>query len=431
MASSCDADVAKRAASHEIGLENAATMLVAPTEDQGSDLRQICASPQAVSQLVVKVASRCNIDCSYCYWFRDPSVYRRPKLMSELVANQLLERVKEHVLRNSLSQFCMVLHGGEPLLWGRSNFELFSNTAHRIAEETGCQIDLTVTTNGVLIDEDWVDCFEKQGIQVTVSIDGPAYIHDAWRKTFRGGPTHALVERGIRLLQSRNIRFGVLAVCDPSHSAREYFDYFANIGVTGYDILFPDSTFKDEPPGVGKFYHDLFDLWLTANQKERTVSIRVVEDKIACLVGGNSSSDGTGYAPEEITTILTDGSMEPLDVLRIAGDSSTRTTYNVFDNAIQDIADEPRWKMIREASIDLCDKCKKCKFMMQCGGGYLPHRFSEQNGYDNPSVYCDDLYSLFEYMQNKIQQHLYLKTQSGECVNVTDAIRQAADKSIS
>ena len=37
---------------------------------------------QPISQLLVKVATRCNIDCSYCYWFRDAAVYDKPKLMS-------------------------------------------------------------------------------------------------------------------------------------------------------------------------------------------------------------------------------------------------------------------------------------------------------------------------------------------------------------
>ena len=36
--------------------------------------------------------------------------------------------------------------------------------------------------------------------------------------------------------------------------------------------------------------------------------------------------------------------------------------------------------------------------MSACGGGYLPHRFSKESGYDNPSTYCDDLYATFEYI---------------------------------
>ena len=40
---------------------------------------------QPITQLLVKVATRCNIDCSYCYWFRDAAVYDKPKLMSTRV----------------------------------------------------------------------------------------------------------------------------------------------------------------------------------------------------------------------------------------------------------------------------------------------------------------------------------------------------------
>ena len=82
---------------------------------------------QPISQLLVKVASRCNIDCSYCYWFRDAAVYNKPKLMSDEVLQQLLLRIEEHVARYSLIDFPIILHGGEPLLWGVENF-------HRIAE---------------------------------------------------------------------------------------------------------------------------------------------------------------------------------------------------------------------------------------------------------------------------------------------------------
>src|SRR4051794_25250046 len=52
--------------------------------------------------------------------------------------------------------------------------------------------------------------------------------------------------------------------------------------------------------------------------------------------------------------------------------------------------------------------------MNACGGGYLPHRFSRKNGYDNPSVYCDDLYSMFENMQSVLESHLYVTKSDGD-----------------
>jgi uncharacterized protein len=375
-----------------------------------------------IPQLLVKVASRCNIDCSYCYWFRDRSVYKKPKLMSEAVFAQLLERVEEHVSRQDLPNFSIILHGGEPLLWGIANFRRMAEEYRTISERTGCAIALSVTTNGVLIDEAWADCFETHDIAVTVSIDGPAHIHNIHRRTFQGGPTHALVERAIHLLQSRQIPLGILAVCNPRYQAREFFEYFTGLGITDFDLLFPDATFEDEPPHIAQFYCELFDLWLDANRDQRTVNISTIEAMVAGLLGGQSNSEAIGYGPEEICTVMTDGSMEPLDVLRIAGDGSTSTTFNIFDNAIADIMLEPRWKAARDASLNLCDKCRRCEFMQACGGGYLPHRFSKQNGYANPSVYCDDLIAIFNYMQSVLSRHVFISKPGGERVNISDTI---------
>jgi uncharacterized protein len=72
---------------------------------------------QPITQLLVKVATRCNIDCSYCYWFRDAAVYDKPKLMNDHVLRQLLQRIEQHIAGHSLTDFPIVLHGGEPLLF--------------------------------------------------------------------------------------------------------------------------------------------------------------------------------------------------------------------------------------------------------------------------------------------------------------------------
>src|ERR1700759_3594869 len=92
---------------------------------------------QPISQLLVKVASRCNIDCTYCYWFRDAAVYEKPKLMGEAVLQQLLRSIKEIVTEYGLPDLPIVLHGGEPLLWGVDNFNRFAEACAAITERTG------------------------------------------------------------------------------------------------------------------------------------------------------------------------------------------------------------------------------------------------------------------------------------------------------
>jgi uncharacterized protein len=380
---------------------------------------------QPISQLLVKVATRCNIDCSYCYWFRDASVYDKPKLMSDEVSQQLLRRIEEHVTGHGLVEFPIVLHGGEPLLWGVDNFRRFAEHCEAIMSRSGCDIPVAVTTNGLLIDEAWLDCFEAHDMSVAISLDGPAHIHDIHRHTFQGTGTHEAVERAARMLVSRNIRVSALSVCNPAFPPKQYVEFFASCGITHYDIMIPDATVDEKPASIGSFYNGLLDLWLEANRSRPTANIRIVTDMITALLANNSPTEGVGYQPVELCTVMTDGSVEAHDVLRIAGNGVTQTTFNIFDHAIDDVRHEPRWQAARDASIHLCEKCRNCKFMNACGGGYLPHRFSKKNGYDNPSVYCEDLYAMFENMQSVLEQQVYVSKPGGERLSLRDALPHA------
>jgi uncharacterized protein len=110
-----------------------------------------------------------------------------------------------------------------------------------------------------------------------------------------------------------------------------------------------------------------------------------------------------------LVCVNTDGSLEPLDVLRIAGDKHNDSSINVFNNQIQEIAAHPKWLAAYHASQVLPEKCQVCRYSHACGGGYLPHRWSKTNGYDNPSVYCDSLMEIFDHVWNKISQDLEMK----------------------
>jgi uncharacterized protein len=376
---------------------------------------------EPISQLLLKVAARCNIDCSYCYWFRDASVYKKPKLMSRAVLDQFLLRLEEQIVRHGLKDFLVMPHGGEPLLWGVANFRLLAERCAEIGERTGCAIAIATTTNGLLINDGWLDCFQEHNISAAISIDGPAHIHDLNRRTFKGGGTHAQVMRAVAMMKARGIKVSVLSVANPAYSAREIFDFFAQAGIERYDLLLPDATVDDSPMSIAPFYKELFDLWLEANREKQTVSIRTIVDMVMGLLGGDSGTEGTGYRPMELCTVMTDGSVEVHDVLRIAGEGSTLTRFNIFDNGFEDIKADPQWLAAREASLNLPRKCRECPFVLACGGGYLPHRYSKANGYHNPSAYCADLYALFEYIQDTLAKQLYVSRPNGERMGLSEA----------
>src|SRR4051812_26690166 len=67
-----------------------------------------------------KVASRCNLNCTYCYVYNsaDRRWSRQPKLMSEKVARQVAVRLREHLEAHGKTDATVNFHGGEPLLGG-------------------------------------------------------------------------------------------------------------------------------------------------------------------------------------------------------------------------------------------------------------------------------------------------------------------------
>src|ERR1041385_9056751 len=84
-----------------------------------------------IGSLVVKVAERCNLNCSYCYMYNhaDQSYLRRPAFMSDEVFAQLLVRINEYCDRRPKHRMSLVFHGGEPMLMGTERFRRFTNRA--------------------------------------------------------------------------------------------------------------------------------------------------------------------------------------------------------------------------------------------------------------------------------------------------------------
>ncbi|WP_227647856.1 radical SAM protein [Klebsiella pneumoniae] len=74
--------------------------------------------------ILIKTASRCNLDCTYCYVYRgaDTSWQDQPYRMNDATIEKVVERITEYSLLQETG-FAIVLHGGEPLLLGERRLE--------------------------------------------------------------------------------------------------------------------------------------------------------------------------------------------------------------------------------------------------------------------------------------------------------------------
>lgn len=362
-----------------------------------------------INYILVKLAARCNLDCSYCYWFRDADVMQRPPILTQEAQDAWLRRVEEQITTYELSKFSFLFHGGEPLLFGRKRFEFLLQQLSQITARTGCKFALAMTTNGYLLDSAWSELLVRHDVRVTISIDGPPQIHDPRRLTLNGGPSY---ERGIQAitnLRIAGVNPGLLAVCDPSSDPRLVVDHFVDVlGFRDFDILVPDATHEDAPKSIAQYYISLFDYIYGARSADR-IRVRLFQSMLRGLLGRDTGIESIGIGPILTVTLLTDGSLEPLDVVRTAGTGFTRTKVNVFDHGLEAIKHDPLWQELYRAGTNLHRTCQLCPFLTACGGGHIGSRWSKSNRFDNPSVYCADYIRILEHIWEKVSDRILIR----------------------
>ena len=153
-----------------------------------------------VKALCLHIAHSCNLNCSYC--FASQGKYHGERsLMSFEVGKRALDFLVEHsgTRRNLEVDF----FGGEPLM----NFQVVKDLvayARSIEKEKGKNFRFTLTTNGVLVDEDVIEFANRECHNVVLSLDGRKEIHDRFRVDYAGnGSWEKIVPKFQRFVEAR------------------------------------------------------------------------------------------------------------------------------------------------------------------------------------------------------------------------------------
>jgi uncharacterized protein len=365
--------------------------------------------PQSqLDNVIIKLASRCNLNCTYCYWFRDKSVYQKPKLLLPEVQQAFINKLRNHIVRNSISSLLIAFHGGEPLLFGKNRLEMFCKELRSLSNDLNSIIDLCITTNGVLIDDEWCRIFKDYNIHVALSLDGDQELHDTSRKDFKGKGTYNRVVNALNVLRSYQIEPTVLSVCSPTKNPLYLIEEFVGkLNITYFDVIIPDKIYGDVIEPVGDYFCELFDLWYDKYANQGVV-IRMFDSIIKTFLGGKPLSNELGYGPVSTFTLMPDGKLEAIDTVRIAQDGFTQTAYNVFDHEIDDIVADRIWNEVYSSSINLAKPCQTCVYKKECGGGAIQTRWSKENRFNNTNVYCSDLKKILDHISTRISSDLYV-----------------------
>ena len=153
-----------------------------------------------IKALCLHIAHSCNLNCSYC--FASQGKYHGERAV---MSYEVGKRALDFLIENSGTRHNLEVDffGGEPLL----NFDVVKRLveyARSIEGKHNKNFRFTLTTNGMLIDDDVIDFCNRECANVVLSLDGRKEIHDRYRVDYKGnGSFDTIVPKFQRLVESR------------------------------------------------------------------------------------------------------------------------------------------------------------------------------------------------------------------------------------
>ncbi|MFY1672767.1 FxsB family cyclophane-forming radical SAM/SPASM peptide maturase [Plantactinospora sp. WMMB334] len=371
--------------------------------------------PRPIRQYILKINSRCNLACDYCYVYgmADQSWRDQPVRMAAAVVGAASRRIAEHARRHRLSAVQVVLHGGEPLLAGPEPVrEIVSTVRSTVGAQTAVHFGLQ--TNGVLLDGPFLAVLAELDVAVAVSIDGGPAANDSHRRYANGKGSYAQVARALHLLRHdyRQLYSGLLCTIDIANDPIATYEALLEFAPPSVDFLLPHANWGTPPArrgaAGGTEYADwlstIFDRWYASGGRETRV--RYFEEIMATMFGAPSRTEMIGLSPVALVVVETDGTLQQVDTLKSTAQGAARTGLNVFDDSMDDVLGHPSIAARQLGHAGLSGTCQSCAVHRICGGGYYPHRYDPGNGFLNPSVYCADLKKLITHIRDTVARDL-------------------------
>lgn len=363
-----------------------------------------------------KIASRCNIDCTYCYVYHltDQRWRDQPRFMSDKTARQTARRMREHLQAHDRHHALITFHGGEPLLAGADRIARYLEIIDEELVQHGLRISFSMQSNLTLFNEELGDLLLEHEFGIGTSLDGPPEINDLRRVDHRGRGTSAATERGLELIASPSyseLFDGILCVIDIDADPIVVLEHLTTFSPPQIDFLLPLNNHDQRPHGKEDFeatpYADwlisAFDHWWGLGGSPK---IRIFDTILRLSCGYSSGVESMGLEVIDLVVVETNGEIEGLDALKGTYEGASVLGFNVFDHSF-DLAARHGLVKLRQQGLDqLSPTCRECPVVKICGGGYIPHRYSAEGGFANPSVYCRDLEKLIRHIHGTLTNTL-------------------------
>lgn len=363
-----------------------------------------------VKALCLHVAHDCNLRCKYCFASTGDFGQGR-KIMPPEIAKKAIDFV---IARSGVRHNIEVdFFGGEPLMaWDTVTQTV--DYARSLEEKYNKKFRFTITTNGLLLDEDKRKYINENMDNCVLSLDGRREVNDAFRKTVAGTGSYdtivpkfkALVdERDPNLdyyargtFTSHNLDFAedVLSIADAGFDRLSVEPVTADPGC-GYDLT------EDDLPKIEAEYDRLTDIMLERKKEGKPFTFfhfMVDLDQGPCVVK-RLRGCGAGY---EYVAVTPDGDIYPCH--QFVGKNEFKQGSVLDQSFNMDIAQK-----FAGMNIYSRPKCQKCWAKFYCSGGCSAANYNMNHD-------MNDSYDLGCEMERKrLECAIYLKAMDKICAN--------------
>jgi len=320
-----------------------------------------------VKALCLHIAHSCNLNCAYC--FASQGKYHGERaLMSFEVGRRALDFLIENsgTRRNLEVDF----FGGEPLM----NFDVVKQLvayARSVEKQHNKNFRFTLTTNGMLIDDDVIDFANRECVNVVLSLDGRKEIHDRYRVDYAGnGSWEKIVQKFKKLVEARGGKDyymrGTFTHANP--------DFLEDIKVMldlGFNELSmepvvcapddPSALTEEDFPIVCEQYEKLAELMLARHREGRPFTFYhyMIDLKGGPCIYKRISGCGSGT---EYMAVTPWGDLYPCH--QFVGDEKY-LLGNVFDGVSNTAAQDE----FASCNVYAREECRDCWARLYCSGG--------------------------------------------------------------
>ncbi len=343
-----------------------------------------------VKALCLHVAHTCNLNCSYC--FASQGKYHGERaVMSFEVGKQALDFLiaRSGSRRNLEVDF----FGGEPLM----NFEVVKRLveyARSVEKAYGKNFRFTLTTNGLLIDDEVIDFANRECSNVVLSLDGRKEIHDRFRVDYAGrGSWDRIVPLFQKLVKARGGKNYYIRGTF-THANPDFLKDIQTMLDLGFDELSmepvvcraddPSALTEEDKAVVMEQYEKLAELMLQRRREGRPFTFYhyMLDLNAGPCIYKRISGCGSGT---EYMAVTPWGDLYPCH--QFVGEESFRLG-NVWDGVTESAVQQ----MFAECNVYARPECAGCWAKLYCSGGCAANAYHATGSVRGVYAYGCDLF---------------------------------------